>query len=448
MHDNAGLWAAALCKILVARNYQYPSKWTKGLITKLFATSIHEGALGLQFADDTVVVGSGRYAGTIAPPSLPRLIFLLLRPDYRIPSYYTEGFWCCEKGKLYEVLELLTTQKRSPLHLWFRFFARSPIRDKIVYRLFPMKVKESIARHYNTSPDFMKLILGERLEYTCAFFDSDHVTLEEAQDNKVDTIIRRLAPSNGQRVLDMGCGWGQIAEAVSRKTGAKVTEINLSKNQIKFAQDKRSSARLEFIVTDYETFHPDEKFDLIYSIGMLEHVGRGLLDNYFSKIYELLAPRGRALVHCIVRRRPGSTNSWIDDQVFPGAYIPQVSEIVDAIDRSKLQIEKLFAHDRRNYFRTLLAWVSNFYSNEDKLEGILSNVVAPDDLETIMKIWEFYLQGSRLVFNEKSGYCYNVQIVLRRSEETRPSRPTIAPTPEASDSSNNTKNARLQYPKL
>jgi cyclopropane-fatty-acyl-phospholipid synthase len=264
----------------------------------------------------------------------------------------------------------------------------------------------------------MKLILGERLEYTCAFFDSDHATLEEAQDNKVDTIIRRLSPSKGQRVLDMGCGWGQIAEAVSRKTGARVTGINVSENQIKFAQDKRSSASLEFIVTDYESFYPKEQFDRIYSIGMLEHVGRGLLDDYFSKIYQLLAPRGRALVHCIVRRRRGSTNSWIDDQVFPGAYIPQLSEIVDGIDRSKLQIEKLFAHDRRNYFRTLLAWVNNFYSNEDKLKGILSKVVARDDLETIMKIWEFYLHGSRLVFNQKSGYCYNVQIVLRRLEDS------------------------------
>jgi cyclopropane-fatty-acyl-phospholipid synthase len=259
--------------------------------------------------------------------------------------------------------------------------------------------------------------LGERLEYTCAFFDCDHTNLKDAQDNKIDTIIRRLDLSRGQQALDMGCGWGQLAEAVSRKVGAKITGINLSEGQIRFAQSNRSSAGLEFILTDYEDFRPETKFDRIYSIGMLEHVGRGLLDNYFSKIYELLAPRGRALVHCIVRRRRGSTNCWIGDQVFPGAYIAQLSEIIEAIDQSRLHIVKVFAHDRSNYFRTLLAWVNNFYENERELERILSGAVTRADVETIMKIWEFYLQGSRLVFNRKNGYCYNVQIVLRRLED-------------------------------
>src|SRR5258708_5089485 len=120
-------------RIPVARNYRYPSSWTKGLITKLFAGSIQEGALGLQFKTEIVEVGSGDYVATIAPPSLLRMVALLVRPDYRIPSYYTRGFWCCEKGRLYEILELLATQKRSPLHAWFRLVAINPIRDKIIY---------------------------------------------------------------------------------------------------------------------------------------------------------------------------------------------------------------------------------------------------------------------------------------------------------------------------
>ena len=403
--------------IPIARDYRYPSKWTKGLITKLFAASIQEGVLGLQFEDEIVEVGSGKYISTIAPPSFLRLIALLLRPDYRIPSYYTRGYWCCEKGRLYDFLELLITQKRSPLHAWFRFLDRNPIRDKVIYRLFPLKVKSSIAAHYNTLPDFMKLILGERLEYTCAFFDKYHTNLRDAQDNKIDAVIRRLDVSKDQRVLDMGCGWGQIAEAVSQRVGAKVTGINISDSQIRFAQSNRSSSDVDFVLTDYESFHPSAKFDRIYSIGMLEHVGRGLLDNYFSKIYELLAPQGRALVHCIVRRRRGSTNSWVGDQVFPGAHIAQLSEIVDGIDRSKLHVEKAFAHDRTNYFRTLLAWTDNFYRNEEHLKHILSGAVPRADVETILRIWEFYLHGSRLAFNQKNGYCYNVQIVLRRLED-------------------------------
>jgi cyclopropane-fatty-acyl-phospholipid synthase len=400
-------------RIQTGSNYRYPSKWAERLITTLFAASVKEGTLGIQFEDEVVEVGAGKYVCTVAPPSFLRLVRLLLRPDYRLPSYFTKGFWCCEQGKLYDFLELLISQKHSPLHSWFRFFNRSPIRDQIVYRLFPTKVKENIASHYNTSPDFMKLILGERLEYTCAFFDEKHTSLEAAQENKIDTIIHRLNLSREHHVLDMGCGWGQIAEAIVEKVGARVIGINLSEKQIEFAKTKQSSDLLEFVFTDYQSFRANHKFERIYSIGMLEHVGRGLLGDYFKKISELMAPGGRALVHCIVRRRQGSTNSWIDDEVFPGAYIPELSDIIERIDRSGLHLEQVFTHDRSNYFRTLLAWTNNFYKNEQELKDVLSRAVPHEDAEAIMRIWEFYLHGSRLVFNDTSGYCYNVQILLR-----------------------------------
>ncbi len=403
----------SLQRITTGPNYRYPSKWTKPLITKFFAISVQRGTLRLQFEDELVEVGSGKYVVTIAPPSFLRLVSLLLRPDYRLPSYFTKGFWCCEKGKLYDFLELLSAQERSPLLTWYSFFDRSTIRDRVVYRLFPLKVKENIAAHYNTSPDFMKLILGERLEYTCAFFDEDHTALEAAQENKLDKVISRLNLSKDHNVLDMGCGWGQLAEMVVQKVGARVTGINLSDSQVEYAQRNRSSDRSNFVLTEYESFSPESKFDRIYSIGMLEHVGRGLLDNYFEKISELMTADGRALVHCIVRERQGSTNSWIDDQVFPGAYIPQLSEIIDHIDRSELRIEQIFTHDKSNYFRTLLAWTDNFYKNERELERLLSSVVKEADVGTIMRIWEFYLHGARLVFGERIGFCYNVQILLR-----------------------------------
>jgi cyclopropane-fatty-acyl-phospholipid synthase len=401
-------------RIPTGPEYVYPSKWTERLITGIFATSVEEGTLGLQFKDKIVEVGSGKYVCTIAPPSLLRLIRLLLRPDYRLPSYFTKGFWCCEKGKLHDFLKLLVTQRHSPLQRWFHFFNRSPIRDRVVYRLFPLKVKENIALHYNTSPEFMKLILGRRLVYTCAFFDENHTSLEAAQENKITKIVERLNLSSEHRVLDMGCGWGQIAEAIAEKVGARVTGINLAENQIKFAKRNQSSDLLDFILTDYQNFTANSKFDRIYSIGMLEHIGRGLLGDYFKKISELIAPGGRALIHCIVRRRQGSTNSWIDNEVFPGAYIPELSDIIERIDRSDLRIEQIFTHDESNYFQTLQAWTDNFYKNQQELENILSGAVPHADVETIMRIWEFYLHGSRLVFDDKSGYCYNIQILLRR----------------------------------
>jgi cyclopropane-fatty-acyl-phospholipid synthase len=379
----------------------------------LFTTSIKDSLVALQFRDRIIEVGSGKYVCTIAPPSLFRLFRLLLRPDYRVPDYFTKGYWLCERGKVYEFLELLITQKGSLFHSWFRVFSRYPVRDHIVYQLFPLKVKKRIATHYNTAPDFMKLILGERLEYTCAFFDENHVSLEAAQDNKINTIIERLGISRGHTVLDMGCGWGQIAEAIVSKVGARVTGVNLSEKQIEFATYNKSSNMLEFVLSDYESFSSQCEFDRIYSIGMIEHIGRGRLSGYFQKIRELLAPNGLALAHCIVRRQRGSTNSWIDKEIFPGAYIPQLSDIIEHIDRSGLRIEQIFTHDETHYFRTLQAWIDNCYKNDIALRQVLCDLVRPDEAELIMKVWEFYLNASQLVFSASSGYCYNVQIVLR-----------------------------------
>jgi cyclopropane-fatty-acyl-phospholipid synthase len=403
------------CRITTGPNYKYPSKLAESVITALFAVSIKERTVGLQFKDKIVEIGSGPYICTIAPPSLIRFFLLLLKPDYRLPRYFTKGFWCCEDGKLYDFLKLLRTQKRSPLVVWFEIFnRRNPIRDQVTYRLFPLKVKESIATHYNTSAEFMKLILGNHLEYTCAFFDDDHTTLEAAQINKINTVIRRLNLSSAHQALDVGCGWGQIAETVAQRVGAKVTGINISEEQVAYAKSNRKSDLVDFVLTDYETFSAPKQYDRIYSIGMLEHVGRGQLDAYFNKISELLAPEGRALVHCIVRRRKGSTNSWIDREVFPGAYIPELSDIIHHVDRSILRIDQIFTHDEHNYFKTLLAWTENFHKNERQLHAILTKSLSSADVDTIMRIWEFYLEGSRLAFDSQIGYCYNVQILLRR----------------------------------
>jgi cyclopropane-fatty-acyl-phospholipid synthase len=193
-----------------------------------------------------------------------------------------------------------------------------------------------------------------------------------------------------------------------------VTGINLSEKQIEYAKSNQRSPLAEFVLTDYESFSPALQYDRIYSIGMLEHVGRGQLNAYFNKISELMVPEGRALIHCIVRRREGSTNSWIDREVFPGAYIPELSDIIEHIDRSGLRIEQVFTHDETNYFKTLLAWADNFQKNEHQLENILVRAVPRADLDTIMRIWEFYLDSSRLAFDGGIGYCYNVQILLRR----------------------------------
>lgn len=400
-------------RIRTHKRYKYPANWAKPFIVWLFRNSIHSGTLKLQFRDEIVPVGAGPEICIIAPPTFLRFCWMLLAPSHRLPRQYTEGYWCCESRKLYALLSALTGQQNSLLHWWFRIFNRNIIRDRVVYKLFPLKVKENISIHYNTSPAFMKIILGRKLHYTCAFFENEDCSLETAQMNKVTTVIDRLGIERTHEVLDLGCGWGQFAEAVSAATGSSVTGINITPNQISYARANRSW-NADFILTDYEAFAAPKTFDRIYSIGMVEHVGRGKLGNYFSKIAELLDVDGMALIHCIVRTKEGTTNSWIDREVFPGAYIPELSEVVNAIDRCDLQIVTIFTHNRTHYYRTLMAWLENLYDNWGVLVSILEELVPVEDAKTIMRIWEFYLSGSRLAFNDANGYCYNVQILLTR----------------------------------
>ncbi|MCG6207327.1 cyclopropane-fatty-acyl-phospholipid synthase family protein [Rhodopseudomonas sp. HC1] len=259
----------------------------------------------------------------------------------------------------------------------------------------------------------MRLILGRNLEYTCAFFESPVMTLEAAQENKIRKVIDRLQLAEGQTILDIGCGWGQVAEEISRRTKAKITAISISDEQIKFAQRSSSSDLVSFVASAFERFQPDAKYDRIYSIGMLEHVGRGRLESYFSKISSLLADNGLALIHCIVKTEAGSTNSWIDREVFPGAYIPRLSEVIHNFERSSLKVMDIYIHGSDNYFRTLSAWVDNLYRNEASLREILLANLPRRDADRILRTWEFYLQGSRLAFRDHGRSCYNVHIVVR-----------------------------------
>lgn len=340
---------------------------------------------------------------------------MMMKPDFRMPSYYTLGYWRCEPERLYNFLQLLTSQPQSFLYKWFGWFDRSPARDFVMYPLFPIKVKENIALHYNTSPEFMKHILGENLEYTCAFFEQDSDDLEVAQNRKIEKVSSRLALKSSDRVLDLGCGWGQIAEAVSSSVGCHVTGVNISDKQVEYAMSRKSQ-KTEFVRSDFSQFAPNAKFNRIYSIGMLEHVGRGYLPEYFSQIFNLLTDDGRALIHCIVRKHRGATNSWVDQVIFPGAYIPELAEIIRVVENSPLKLIQVFTHDKSNYRKTLIAWGENFYRNYDLLCTHLDATLSEQEKDIIMRIWEFYLCSSRLIFNTSYGYCYNVQILLEIAE--------------------------------
>ena len=352
-------------RITVSDNHKYPSPLSEAILLRIFKASIFKGRIGLQFKGDIKFVGTGEFVCTIAPPSLRRFVLMSFKPDYYMPKFYALGYWSCEEGKLFEFLTVLFDQKGSLLVRLFRSLNKHFFRDNIIYRFLPYKVRENIAVHYNTSTEFMKLILGEKLIYTCAFFEGEG-SLEGAQLNKIQTIAKRLDLSSKDNVLDLGCGWGQIAEEISLGTDCNVTGVNISDQQIDYANSIKSE-KTNFIHSDFMEFE-SEPFSKIYSIGMVEHVGKGHLKHYFDKISYLLDGNGTALIHFISRKEEGSTNQWIDEAVFPGSYIPLLSEVIEAIEKSNLEISDIFFHHSENYYRTLQSWERNFRNNREQLE--------------------------------------------------------------------------------
>ena len=186
----------------------------------------------------------------------------------------------------------------------------------------------------------------------------------------LNKVIERLSLSSSDNVLDLGCGWGQIAEIIANDIGCPITGVNITPGQIQFAESVKSKLT-KFINCDYMKFEPETTFDKIYSIGMLEHVGKNKHNEYFTKLKSLVKISGTALIHCIVRKEDGSTNSWIDDVVFPGSYVPKASEVMEAIEKSGLTTLQVYSHKSENYYKTLLCWEQNFRNNYNQLLEIM-----------------------------------------------------------------------------
>ena len=351
----------------------------------------------------------------IEPPNLSRFLRLLLRPDLNVADYYVRGYWNCEKEKLYKFLELLFKNNDTIFWKYFNYLNNnSPVRDSLTYRLFPSLVNRKTAIHYSSNIEFMRVVLGETLLYTCAFYDEDNDTLEKAQLNKIRTVAERLQLGAKDRVLEFGCGWGNAAQIISNHFDCHVTGVNITKAQVDYA-NRRKSDLTNFVHSSVAAFAPDKKYSKIYSIGMLEHIGVPQYDSFFSKIGTLLDKKGTALIHCIVREKPGKTNAWIDQMIFPGGYIPRVSEIVNSVESNGLSIDAIHIHKKSNYFKTLNAWRKNFYSNETYLRSLFSDDLAVEEIEKLMRMWDFYLTVSQLCFSPKYGEYQNVQIILGRS---------------------------------
>ncbi len=272
--------------------------------------------------------------------------------------------------------------------------------------------RRNVAHHYDLSNEFYRLMLDSDMQYSCAYFADPAMSLEQAQEAKKSLIARKLRIEPGMRVLDIGCGWGGMALTLARDHGARVTGITLSEKQLEVARqrarDEGLEDRVDFRLQDYR--HLDERFDRVVSVGMLEHVGVPHMRQYFSKVHDVLEPDGIALIPTIGRSTPPSaTSPWLRKYIFPGGYIPAVSEVMPAIEHAGLYTSDLEVLKGEHYARTLAEWRVRFTANREVIRTMFD--------ERFRRMWRYYLVLSETGFRELGLVVHHYQLT-RRPEAT------------------------------
>lgn len=249
--------------------------------------------------------------------------------------------------------------------------------------------KKDIQSHYDIGNDFYKIWLDSTMTYSCAYFESPDDDLHTAQLNKVHHILKKLNPQPNRTLLDIGCGWGTLMLTAAKEYNLKVVGVTLSQEQYDYVNQAIKDAGLEdkaeIRLKDYRQLG-DEQFDYITSVGMFEHVGKENLDEYFKCVYKYLKPHGVALIHGITRQQGGAYNGWINKYIFPGGYVPGMTENLNHIINNGLQIYDLESL-RRHYQFTLEHWDHNFNANLTDVKKVMG------DDERFIRMWDLYLKA-------------------------------------------------------
>jgi len=324
------------------------------------------------------------------------------RPGLAVGEAYMDGGLTIERGALYDFLAVATRNLR---HLAQR---RGLFGRKRRPRNPRRAARRNVARHYDLSGDLYRLFLDEDRQYSCAYFPHPGMSLDEAQIAKKRHIAAKLLLEPGQRVLDIGSGWGGLALTLAEEHGAEVLGVTLSSEQLaesrKRAAQRGLERRVKFEPLDYRDVHG--KFDRIVSVGMFEHVGPAHYETFFDAIARLLEDKGVALLHTIGRMDgPSGGNAWIEKYIFPGGTIPALSQIAPAIERAGLIITDIEVL-RLHYAETLRAWSARFAANREKVRALYD--------ERFCRMWEFYLAGAEAGFREGALVVFQVQMAKDR----------------------------------
>jgi cyclopropane-fatty-acyl-phospholipid synthase len=333
---------------------------------------------------------------------------VLLNPELALGELYMEGTFVVERGSIADALAILLDQPEilprwAKLQWWLRYLVRHA-------RQFNPRgrSKNNVARHYDLDGRLYSLFLDADKQYSCAYFETADTSLDDAQLAKKRHIAAKLLIGHGDRVLDIGSGWGGLGLYLAEMTSANVTGVTLSTEQLQVSNDRAAEKSLtgsaKFLLEDYRDV--SGPFDRIVSVGMLEHVGVDFYETYFRRCGELLTDDGIMMLHSIGRSDgPDVTNPWIAKYIFPGGYIPALSEVIPAIERAGLlvcDIEILRLH----YAETLKAWRERFMARREEAVQLYD--------ERFARMWEFYLASSEMAFRKQNLMNFQIQLTKRQ----------------------------------
>lgn len=390
---------------------------TEHLLQRAFGPLVRQGRLQVLAPSGRLLeFGDGGLPQARIRLSDKRAVLALLRdPDLNFGELFMQERLVVEHGTVYDVLELvLRSAAQAPIPATVRLL------DAWRMRLRPLlqhnrlrRARANVAHHYDLDDRLYQLFLDEDRQYSCAYFAQGDEDLETAQLAKKRHIAAKLLVQPGQRVLDIGCGWGGLTRYLAEVAGAgEVTGITLSTEQLEGAKRRAAAspcaAQLHYQLQDYRSLRtePGKAFDRIVSVGMFEHVGTGFHERFFRQCHALLAEDGVMVLHFIGNSDvPDFNNPWIERYIFPGGHLPSLSEFTPAIERAGLVVTDIEVL-RLHYARTLRLWRERFMARRDEAQQLY-------DLR-FCRMWEFYLSMSEAAFRYQDIAVFQVQLARRQ----------------------------------
>ena len=371
----------------------------------------------------TVIDAKGRRheAGTGTPAVTVRLHDpslhwkLAIRPEVAAGEAYTKGTLTLENGStIYDLIDLVAANMEGDSVYSAARLLRTADAFRRLRQFNPVKRSErNVAHHYDLTTGFYRLFLDDDMQYSCAYFRHDDDSLEAAQAYKKNRLAAKLFLQPGQRVLDIGCGWGGLALSLAGAAeDVEVTGLTLSRPQLETARFRAEQARIadrvHFLAQDYR--HHQGTYDRIVSVGMFEHVGINHYRTFFDQVARLLNDDGVCVLHTIGRAAgPGATDPWIQRYIFPGGYSPALSKILPHIERARLwatDVEVMRLH----YAETIRHWRRRFLAKRDEVIELYN--------EEFARMWEYYLVVSEIAFRRLDSVVFQIQIA--KSQDTLP----------------------------